>query len=418
MAEAPAMQPVMRRRFLLIALLAVPFGLYGWALVVATGAGYNGKIGPAFNGLACDWTIFYTAIRAWRQASLGHIYDQVWFGRMMAGAYKPWLVSPEPFPAFHYPPTWLLFLAPLSGLSMIASYAVGQIASLAALVVALMRTFKARAQYIFAATSLLLAPATSNNVLSGQNGLLICALFAAGLPLLESQPILAGAILGVASFKPQMLLMLPFALWGARNWRALGGAAASATGLAILSALVFGLGPWRDWIGLMLHPRHDVAFTGVDWGRLWDDSVFTCAQLLGLSKTGANLCQMAATLGAAACVFAAYRRPLPVDRRMVVFLAASVVGAPHVSPYDLVALALAATILAWNSLNGDYRLGALVVPFAAWLAPLYGPPRATPTGLLIPVVAFAVVAVALMGGEAMAVRTWRAEPGRLSQRID
>ncbi|HWF78125.1 MAG TPA: glycosyltransferase 87 family protein, partial [Caulobacteraceae bacterium] len=135
------MSPPLRHRLAWFALLLTPFGLYGWALVVATGAGYNGKIGPAFNGLACDWTIFYTALEAWRHGHLADIYDQVWLGRAMQGAYRPWLTNPEPFPAFHYPPSWLLLIAPFAGFSMIASFAATQALSLAALLAALARAY-------------------------------------------------------------------------------------------------------------------------------------------------------------------------------------------------------------------------------------------------------------------------------------
>lgn len=401
------MSPPLRRRFAWLALPLAPLGLYGWALVVATGAGYNGRIGPAFNGLACDWTIFYTALEAWRHGHLADIYDQVWLGRAMQGAYEPWLVNPEPFPAFHYPPSWLLLIAPFAGLSMIASFAATQALSLAALLAALAKTYGRRlGQFAVFAGSLLLAPATSNNLLSGQNAALVCALIVVGFPLLESQPLLAGALLGLASFKPQILLMAPFALLGARNWRAIVGAGASALALAAASALVFGPQIWLAWIELMIHPRHDVAMTGVEWGRLWDDSVYTCAQLIGLSKAAADLVQAAATLAAGAIVYASFRRPLASDQRFAIFLAASVVAAPHVSPYDMMLAALAATIVAWRTVQADEapRPVALLLPLAAWLIPLYGPPRADPIGLVTPLVLFGLMAQVLLAPQGRAAR--------------
>ncbi len=378
-----------------IALVAIPFGLYGWAIVVATGCGYNGKIGPAYNALGGDWVIFYTAARAWHDGVLPHVYDQVWLARTMNRTYGYWLLDPMPYPAFHYPPTWLLFLAPFSLLPMVAAFAASQVLSFAALLLALGKAYGRGLQFWMSSVSLLLSPAASNNVVSGQNGFVVCALFVAGFPLLETQPWLAGAFLGLASFKPQICLMIPFALLGARNWRAMGGAALSAAALGLLSLAVFGADIWRVWLELMLHPRHDVAYTGIDWGRLWDESVFTCAQLLGASKQAANLAQAAATLGAGACVYFSFRRPLTLDLRFAVFLAATVVGAPHVSPYDMILLSLAATILVWNSFEGEFRPLALALPMLAWLAPLYNPPRATPIGLMTPVVIFALIAMTL-----------------------
>ena len=202
---------------------------------------------------------------------------------------------------------------------------------------------------------------------------------------------LAGAVMGIASFKPQLALMVPFALLGARNWRALTGAAASALLLALVSVLVFGWGIWEQWFALMLHPRHDVAYTGLEWGRMYDDSVYTIAALLGASKTLAIVVQAIATLAAAASVFLAYRRPMANDLRFAVFLAASVVGSPHASPYDMILLAYASTILVWNLLQEEFRLSALVIPLAAWLLPFACPPKELVTGYAVPAVIFALI---------------------------
>jgi hypothetical protein len=288
---------------------------------------------------------------------------------------------------------------------MIGSYAVGQAVSLAALVGALARSYGQEAQrFWILAAAMLLAPATSNNVMAGQNGLLICALFVLGFPMLEAQPFLAGAILGLASFKPQILLMAPFALIGARNWRAIAGAAASSVALAALSALIFGPQVWITWIQLMLHPRHDVAITGIEWGRLWDDSVYTCAQLLGLTKAGANLVQAVATLGAGALVYLSFRRPLGPERRFAIFLVASVVAAPHVSGYDLVLLALAAALVVGELLEADFRPLTLALPLMLWLAPFYTPPRVDPFAFALPPAIFAMIGVLLLSGARREVR--------------
>ena len=389
----------LRQRLVRIAVVAVPFGLYGWAILVATGIGHNGQIGPGYNAVGQDWMIFWTAGHAWWSGQVAHIYDQVWLTRTMDAAFRPLMNDPMPFPGFHYPPTFLLFLVPFAGLPMAWGFAASQLASFAGMVAGLRRAFAEKAHVQVAAASLLLAPAASNNVLSGQNGFLVCALFLAGFPLLEAQPLAAGLWLGLASFKPQICLMIPFALLGARNWRAMAGVAASAAGLALLSLIVFGPEVWQTWLGLMLHPRQDVAYTGVDWGRLWDDSVFTCAQTLGAGKSLANLCQAAATLAAGAAVYASFRRPLSADLRFTIFLTASVVGSPHVSPYDMILTALAATLLVVRSFEAPFSPLGLAIPMLAWLIPLIAPPRVTPMGLAAPAVMFALMAAAFFSGD-------------------
>jgi hypothetical protein len=385
--------PFLSKRFLLLlpVALALPYCIYGWAWVIASGFGYHGAIRPFYDALGWDWAIFHTAARAWYDGNLAHIYDQVWLKQALDAAFAHGLKVPMPYPAFHYPPTFLLLLLPFGALGFAVSYMLVQVASFSGLVLALKRFAGQTQQFRFAAISLLVCPASSSNVVSGQNMFLVAALYVVGFGLLDAQPLLAGAVIGLASFKPQIALMVPFAFLGAHNWRALAGAAASALLLALVSVLVFGWGIWEQWFALMLHPRHDVAYTGLEWGRMYDDSVYTIAALLGASKTLAIVVQAIATLAAAASVFLAYRRPMANDLRFAVFLAASVVGSPHASPYDMILLAYAATILVWNLLQEEFRPSALVIPLAAWLLPFACPPKELVTGYAVPAVIFALI---------------------------
>ena len=69
--------PVLKRHWPL-GLAAIAFAAYGWALVIATGTGHDGAIGPHFNALGADWVIFMTAGRAIFTGDLAHIYNQLW----------------------------------------------------------------------------------------------------------------------------------------------------------------------------------------------------------------------------------------------------------------------------------------------------------------------------------------------------
>ena len=385
--------PLLSKKFLILlpVALVLPYAVYGWAWMIVIGLSYHGDFRPYNNALGWDWAIFHTAARAWYDGNLAHIYDQVWLKGALHAASLNGLKAPSVYPAFHYPPTFLLLLLPFGALGFAASYALAQLLSFSGLVWALRRFTGRTRQFWFFLASLWACPAAANNVMSGQNVFLIAALYVVGFGLLDAQPLLAGAVVGLASFKPQIALMVPFAFLGARNWRALAGFAASALLLALASALVFGVEIWQQWFALMLHPRHDVAYTGIDWGRMWDDSVYTIAALLGASKTVANIVQLLATLAAAACVYLAYRRPMANDLRFAVFLAASVVGSPHVSPYDMVLLAYAATILVWKLLQEEFHATALAIPLLAWLLPLACPPKEIATGYAMPVVIFALI---------------------------
>src|SRR5258707_10279692 len=73
----------------------------------------------------------------------------------------------------------------------------------------------------------LAAPAVFINAVGGQNGTWTAALFGGGLGLLERRPLLAGGLLGLLIYKPQLGLLIPVALLAGRHWRASKGVAVS-----------------------------------------------------------------------------------------------------------------------------------------------------------------------------------------------
>ena len=156
--------PVVKRHWPLAA-VAVLFGLYGWALVIATGTGHDGAIGPQFNALGADWVIFLAAARAVFSHDLSHIYDQAWITSATNSQFAYWLSSPLPFPLFPYPPVYLLLVVPFAALPVGWSLFLSQLAMFAVLAWAL-RKLAPDKSWLFFLAGALLAPAASNNVVT------------------------------------------------------------------------------------------------------------------------------------------------------------------------------------------------------------------------------------------------------------
>ena len=97
---------------------------------------------------------------------------------------------------------------------------------------------------------------------------------------------------------------------------------------------------------------------------------------------------------AIAAVWRAFRVGHP--QRLGILLCAALLASPHVSNYDLVLLAVASLMLV-RALPEATRPLVLILPLAAWLAPLYNPPRAMPLGLVTPLLLLGLI-WALFGG--------------------
>ncbi len=396
-----SLPPALKRHWPLAA-VALLFGLYGWALVLATGSGHDGLIGPRYNALGADWVIFQAAARAFFTGDLSHIYDQSWITGATNSQFAYWLSEPLPFPLFPYPPVFLLLVLPFAKLSAGVSLLLSQLMQFAALAWAIRKLAPGKS-YLFFLIGAALAPAAANNVLAGSNAVLVAALIVGGVALLQTKPLLAGALLGVVIFKPQFFVLLPLALLAARQCRALIGMIGCAVALTLLSAALFGPSLWLDWFNVYLHPQAVAGVNGTEWGHSWDESVSTCLMLLGVPKTLATAAQVVAALVAAAAVWRAFRTNLIQDghpARLAVLLCAALLASPHVSNYDLILAGLAA-LLAVQALPESSRPLALILPLAAWMAPLYNPPRAMPLGLITPLVVLALLAgfLGLFGGQ-------------------
>ena len=370
-----------------IALIALLFGFYGWALVAATGTGHDGVIGPHFNALGADWVIFLAGSRAFFTGDLSHIYQQLWITDSVNSHFGDWLSAPLPAPLFPYPPVYLLLVLPFAKLPVAWSLLLSQLAQFALLAWALRRLVPDKS-YLFFLIAVLLCPAASNNVLAGSNAVLVTALIVGGFALMDSKPFLAGALLGVVIFKPQFFPLLPLALMALQQGRALGGMIVSIALLVAASVALFGAQLWQDWINVYLHPQIVAGVNGTDWGHSWDESVSTCVALLGTPRWLATVAQMAAGAIAIAAVWWAFQARHP--GRLPILLCAAVLASPHVSNYDLLMPGVAALLLV-RVLPANSRPLTLILPLAVWMAALYNPPRVMPLGLVTPLLLLGLV---------------------------
>ncbi len=211
------------------------------------------------------------------------------------------------------------------------------------------------------------------------------------------RPLLAGALLGIATFKPQLWLMVPVALIAGRHWKALLAAAASAAAMAAVSVALFGLEPWRAWLALMVEPNalYD-AWQAI--ARINGQSVYTYARLLGAPAPLADLVQALAALAAAGCVWWCYRRPMADDLRLAVLLAATPLAAPHIIDYDALLLGAAAGLFFVRSYGDGFRPGDIAISILLWASPLINPPTVFAIGFATPPLIAIFIAFAMLRG--------------------
>jgi hypothetical protein len=301
-----------------------------------------GLIRPLDKPISTDFVSFYAAGLLADAGTPALAYDPAAHQDAEDRARRPGIAHP----VFAYPPVFLLVCAALARLPYVPAVLLFQAASLGALLLALRRILDLRAQASARWLSLLpfLAfPALLLNAAVGQNAALTAALFAWGLVLLPTRPVLAGLVLGGLCYKPHFGLLLPVALAAGRNWRAFAAAALSVAGCVGLSVAVFGPAPWQVYLAALpampgFYQSGHVAFAGMV-------SPLGAMRLLGFpAAVGYGVQAAAALLAAAAVAWVWWRRSAPA-LCAATLLAATLLTAPLVLFYDLVLAAVAIAFL-------------------------------------------------------------------------
>ncbi|MBM4286055.1 MAG: DUF2029 domain-containing protein [Deltaproteobacteria bacterium] len=109
---------------------------------------------------------------------------------------------------WHYPPGFLLFTLPLGLLPYLWSLGIW----LAATLSAYLGVVRAWAPHPLGPWLALAFPGAFQNFFQGQNGFLSTALLGGGLLLLDRRPWLAGALLGLLTYKPHLAVLVPVVL--------------------------------------------------------------------------------------------------------------------------------------------------------------------------------------------------------------
>jgi hypothetical protein len=307
-----------------------------------------------------DFISFWTA---------GHMLalDQpVYDAAAHAAAQRTWFASHTGHTAFFYPPTFLPFCRPLGPLAYFPALLGWLVVTACAYGAAVYRWVRGRGLKLPVWLALAAYPPVVITITHGQTAFLAAAFLGGGLWLVRTQPWLGGALIGLATIKPQLGLLIPVVLLASREWRALAAAAMSAAALALLATAWFGAETWGGWVEASRAASAALEQGAVPYGKMV--SVFAGMRLLGGGVTLAWIVQLA--VSAAVVVLTAWKAWQEKWHQGIAALALA--GAPLVTPFVL-----------------DYDLTVLAFPLL-WLA---SRARTTPTMLIIGA-AFAVGAFA------------------------
>ncbi|MBT2133703.1 DUF2029 domain-containing protein [Croceibacterium sp. LX-88] len=339
----------------------------------------------------------------WATGQMLHQGAPVYDAAAHIAAQRAFYAPEEGYMAFFYPPSFLPFCWPLGLLGYFPALAIWLLATGAFYAFAVRKWLGALS--LDRPVWLLLAafPPVLLTVTHGQSSLLVAALLGLGALLVPRAPVLAGVLLGLATIKPQFGLLFPLALLLTREWRVIIAAGVTAVGLAVMSAVIFGVDIWGDWYLASGRAQSALVAGEVAYAKMM--SPLAALKLLGAPDSAAFAVQAIVALSVAAAVaWAAWGRRWSIDLAALV-LAGAPLATPFVLDYDMVLLAFPLIYLAATGFRNWERL-ALVLGFAgaALARPLgvYGGIPVMPfiAGLLFVVLARRIIVPIAVSGSA------------------
>lgn len=269
----------------------------------------------------------------------------------------------KPF-LWHYPPTFQLVILPLSLIPYVPSYLIWASLTLLAFVL-VVRKLAPAPQTLWIALAF---PGTYVNYLQGQNGFLTAALFGGAILCLEKRPIIAGILIGLLSYKPQLGLLIPLALIFGRHWIAFISAAVTTVLFALAATLAVGTDSWVAFWNNMPVVRLIVDQGLLPWAEM--PGLYTGLRLLGSSSMPAYAAHLVVALAAAVAVAWVWARKVPIPVAAAALVPGTLLVTPYSFNYDLTMLAVPIALLAWDGYRYGWLRGEREVLALVWLLPL------------------------------------------------
>ena len=308
-----------------------------WLLLLPYIMTAHGHLDWSGHALGRDFVNYWTAGHLVGEGHVQPIFDRDGFLAAEHRLFDPRL----PFHFWSYPPVALFLVAPLALFPYVTGLIAWSLFGVAVLVPAARSFLDNRREWVLLA----LCPATAIDIALGQNGAITAAIMIGGLSLWDRRPIVAGAILGLLVFKPQLAIMLPVAVLAGRRWSIMAAAGVVAIGLLLLSVPVFGIEAWRGFFGGTLETQRLMLTQGVGPFQWMMPTVLMSGRLMGMHFIVAATLQAVFAVGAVFALWTSWRGAGDLEAKAALLMTATFVASPQAFNYDLIPAAFAALVV-------------------------------------------------------------------------
>ncbi len=264
---------------------------------------------------------------------------------------------------WHYPPTFLLFVYPLSWIPFWPAAFLYLGLSLWMFVKAVHRFAPFPQTYWYA----LAYPATLYNFGHGQNGFITAGLLGWGLIWLYDKPILAGIGFGLLSYKPHLGVLIPIALLAGRYWKVLYSYVLTCLILGGVSLAVFGIEAWWAFFNNIPVATEILQQGAINWAKM--PTVFSAVRTMGGGLGIAQALQTICGLILLTSVISLWYRQASFALRVSVLCLGMLLITPYSWDYDLTVLLIALVCYTLEAEKNGWIRGEKTVLVLCWCLP-------------------------------------------------
>jgi alpha-1,2-mannosyltransferase len=324
------------------------------AMCLTTQAGINLFHELSSTRFGGDFISFWNAAHRVRHGDIAAIYDPDAWHRILSNT-----TGPKSLSWFVYPPFTLFGLWPLGDATYneaVLAWSLVPLAFFFALIVLLAKRSglgldaspacenswsRKQAYAVLVAFSF---PFLTDNLIFGQTGTLVAVFFLGMAYFWPMRPILAGICIGFLAIKPQMGLLIPFALLASGQWRVVAAAATTVLCLIVLSTIWLGVAIWTDYLCMSLLFGH---FIGSGFGGIWQLALgpYVSLQGAGMPAAFAGVFQVVISVAVLTAIIQAFWRwkanqqeagkeDARLDLRLGLLAAGTLLITPYTLSYD------------------------------------------------------------------------------------
>jgi len=266
---------------------------------------------------------------------------------------------------WNYSPSFLLIISPISLIPYIPAFLLWISISLCIYLFVLYRIAPDSMTIKLA----LAFPGAFLNLVYGQGGFIIASLMGGGLLLVQFHPVIAGCLFGlIMSYKPQLGFLIPIALVAGRQWKALGALVAVSLGLVVVSASIFGVEIWINFLKNLFTSHRIISEDNAVLFQFV--TVFGSVRLLGGSYLLAMITQSIVTITVVIVVYHIWTTASSLAVRSATLVVGSLLATPYALFYDLAIIFLSIAWIGFECQKTNWRPQDKFMLGFIWLSPM------------------------------------------------